>query len=393
MELEQILKRLEWLDDERRKDKTTIATLEERIKSLEISLNTLAQENKELTSQITRMSSMSARFDQYDATLAQARVEFSRSLEAVEKQRTDHERELEKIRRTDQEAVNKSIGELRKNMEALTDIKKSLQLRIEEEHRLSRNVEELNDRVLENQRADEEGRRVQKIIEESRRQDSKRVMDVQGEVTALRKRQDEIRGKLDVASDSLRKVELRLSELLAAEGERRQAQNAFIERQNLQIVERDRQWKEWQERFDEFTHQTINLDTQLQAIEATHRAVKRSQEAFDEITQKYERRINEITEMQRLVEERFRQEWVTFKSDDQKRWTNYTLSQEEQHRELSRLIEKQNERLVFLEDLTQELRDTQHQVNEETQKRLQDQLSVVQRWVEDFERVLGHPHD
>jgi hypothetical protein len=35
MEQEQLIKRLEWLDDERRKDKTTIATLEERLLSLE----------------------------------------------------------------------------------------------------------------------------------------------------------------------------------------------------------------------------------------------------------------------------------------------------------------------------------------------------------------------
>ena len=34
---------------------------------------------------------------------------------------------------------------------------------------------------------------------------------------------------------------------------------------------------------------------------------------------RFERRINEITEMERLTEERFRQEWVTFKADDQKR--------------------------------------------------------------------------
>ena len=35
MELEQLAKRLQWLDDERRKDKNTIAQFEERIVSLE----------------------------------------------------------------------------------------------------------------------------------------------------------------------------------------------------------------------------------------------------------------------------------------------------------------------------------------------------------------------
>ncbi|MCC6146209.1 MAG: hypothetical protein IT308_01440 [Anaerolineaceae bacterium] len=387
MELEQIVKRLEWLDDERRKDKTNIATLEERIKALESHLNTVNQENKELASQTTRVTSMVSRFEQIDATLAQTRVEFSRAIEVVEKQRADYAREIEKIRRADQESVQKSIGELRKSLEAFSDLKKNMQVRIEEELRLSRTLEELSNQVSESQRSSEESRRIQKMTDESHRQDTKRLLDMNAEISTLRKRQDEIRGKLDVASDSLRKVELRLNELLAAETERRQAQNAFLERQNLQGVERDRQWKEWQEKFEAFSDQNLNLDSQIQAIESTHRAVKRSQEAFEEITQKYERRINEITEMQRLVEERFRQEWATFKSDDQKRWANYLLSHDEQQRDLNRQNEKQQQRLAALEDANREVQDTLYQANQETLKRLQDLLASAQRWTEDFENL------
>jgi hypothetical protein len=31
--------------------------------------------------------------------------------------------------------------------------------------------------------------------------------------------------------------------------------------------------------------------------------------------------------LQRLTEERFRQEWITFKGDDQKRWADFFLLQ------------------------------------------------------------------
>ena len=44
--------------------------------------------------------------------------------------------------------------------------------------------------------------------------------------------------------------------------------------------------------------------------------------------------------LQRLAEERLRQEWVTFKADDQKRWTGYTLSQDEAIRELRQAVEE-----------------------------------------------------
>lgn len=393
MEIEQLIKRLDWLDDERRKDKVTISTLEERIKTLEAQNTVLTQENKEISSQVTRTASMVSRFDQVDAALGQMRVELNRSIDAVDRQRIDQAREMEKQHRADQEVVNKNIGDLRKSLEGIAELKRNMQARIEEEIRISHAVDELSNLVNENQRSGEESRRIQKISDESRRQDTKRIMDLQGEVATVRKRQDEMRGKLDVASDSLRKMEVRLNEILAAETERRQAQNAFMERQSLQVMERERLWKEWQDKFDNYSKQTITLDSQLQAIDATHRAVKRSQEAFDEITQKYERRINEITEMQRLVEERFRQEWVTFKADDQKRWTNFTLAQDEQQRETSRQHEKQNQRLVVLEDLSQELKDILNQTNEETQKRLQDMLPVVQSWIDDFENFLGRNHE
>ena len=66
---------------------------------------------------------------------------------------------------------------------------------------------------------------------------------------------------------------------------------------------------------------TASLFPDDPALEETQRAVKRSQDSFDDINRRLERRINEITEIQRLAEDRFRQEWVTFRADDQKRWT------------------------------------------------------------------------
>ncbi len=276
---------------------------------------------------------------------------------------------------------------MRKGLEPIPDLKKGLQLRMDEDFRLSRLIEEVEQKIEENQRHDEEYRRAQKLMEEGRRQDAKRLTDLQSEVAAFRKRLDEQRGKVDMNSDSARKLELRITELQNAESERRQAQTAFIDKQNLALVERERVWKEWQASFEDIIGKAVNLETQLQALDVTHRAVKRSQEAFDDITQRFDRRVNEITEMQRLVEERFRQEWVSFKSDDQKRWTNYSLTQEEQQREYNRQSEKLVERLVNLEDLTQDLRDFFHQQDEDIHKRLQDLLALSRSWIEQYERI------
>jgi len=389
MDLDQIVKRLEWLDDERRKDKSTISALEEHIVSLEGNIPALSQQIQELSGEVARTTAMLARFDQIEGTLAQVRVEFGRSVESIEKTRVDHEREVEKTRRGEVEALNRSIADVRKGLEPIPDIKKNLQLHTDEEFRLGRLIEELKQKVEATKHNDEEYQRGLHVLDEGRRHDAKRLTDVQGEVAALRKRMDEQRGKAELSIEGVRKMEIRIGEFQAAEAERRQIQSGFIDKITLQQVERDRTWKDWQTRFDDFTKEAVNLDAQLQTLEATNRAIKRSQEAFDEITQKFERRVNEITEMQRLVEERFRQEWVAFKADDQKRWANYTLAQEEQQRESGRLIEKITERIVGVEDLAQEVHDLISQISEETQKRLQSMLSMSHQWMDEYERTFG----
>jgi len=389
MDNEQLEKRLEWLEDERRKDKLLVATLQDRIANLEEKTQPIDQRFKELEGEVTRIATSLLRFNQIETAMAQMRQELSRMIQDIEKQRSEKEREIEKIRLADNESVNRSLGEIRKTLEVLPEIRKTLQARAEGENRLGREIEELEQKILLIRRADDEYKRQIKLLEESQRQDAKRLTDLQGEVTALRKRQEEQRGKIDLNADSVRKIETRISELTAAESERRQSQIAFMEKQNMLAIERERVWKDWQVRFEQIEAQSSNLDNQLQSLESTQRAVKRAQEAFEEITNRFERRINEITEMQRLVEDRFRQEWVSFKADDQKRWTNYTLAQEEQQRELLRSVGKLEERLMLLEDLIQEIQDFSHQITEETTSRLQSLLALVRNWNEEQERAIS----
>lgn len=387
MDLEQLNKKIEWLDEERRKDKTTIAMLTERLTVLEGNLTGAKQEVKNIQSETSRLAAFTGKMEQIQATISALKIELSKNIELIDKARVDQIRDSEKVRLAEIESLNKAIAEIKKNLDSITEIKRTLQVRQEEEFRLNRLLGETDKKIAEISHGDEEYKRTLRLLEEGRRLDSKRLSDLLGEVTSIRKRQDEQRGKVDITTDSTRKLELRVAELLAAETERRQAVNTFIEKQSIQQVERDRTWKEWQERFGAFEKQTTITDTQLQTLDSMQRAVKRSQDSFEEITQKFDRRINEITEMSRINEDRFRQEWGAFKNDDQKRWTNYSLSQEEQFREILRQMEKYQDRMAKIEDLSQDINDLITQVNEETQKRLLALVNMSHSWAEEFNQI------
>mgnify|MGYP001119948880 CR=1 FL=1 len=389
MDLEQLQKRLQWIEEDRRKEKDALAMLESRLTALEGSQAAPQQQIKELAGEITRLSAVVTRMDQYDASLLQARQESKRAVDELSREAKIRNDESEKIRRIEIRSLENSLAELRKELEVLAKLEKGIQVRGEDIIQVRRMVDELRAKIDEVRTEEQEYTRTFRLLEDGRRQDAKRIVDLQGEVTALRKRLDDQRGQTELLNTVQRKVESRLTELATVEAERRESMATFLDKQALTQVERERTWKEWQTRFETIEKQARDIEGQLLALDATNREVKRSQVSVDELAQRVERRINEITEIQRLSEDRFRQEWVTFKADDQKRWTNFTLTQEELRSEISRQFEKLAERSTQMEDELQEIKDLVHQANEQAEKRLQALLAMTHEWVATYERTVG----
>jgi len=94
--------------------------------------------------------------------------------------------------------------------------------------------------------------------------------------------------------------------------------------------------------------------------------------------------------MQRLGEDRIRQEWVTFKADDQKRWTGYNLSQDEAIRDLRKSMTRLEERVTEIDDSAQNLQDQLHQTTDATEQQLQELMNILHEWLTAYERIMGH---
>ena len=391
MEFEQLVKRLEWLDEEHRKTKASIIRLEERMTALEGKIETVAKQVKPLPKQIADIATTASRLDQFDAIFAKQREDMNKAIEEIEKRHQTREKELTKRHQQDFEPIFKTLNEFRQTLDSeFPPIKRDLKARILEENRLRQEIQELKPPIEAAKRAAEEATIVQHAFDENRKQEAKRVADLQGEIAALRKRIEEARAKADLNSDSWRNMDLRIKELLQSEADRKAAQNAFIDQQSLAHMDRERMYKEWKQRFDSITIQTQTFDTQVQALEEMLRSAKRAQESYNELNVKLERRISEVTEMQRLSEDRLRQEWVTFKADDQKRWIGYTLSQNEGTKDLNRALQKLEERIPPLDEAIQMLQDQLHQTADATEQQLQELMNVAHEWLSAYERIMGH---
>jgi chromosome segregation ATPase len=390
MDIEQLQKRIQWIEEDRRKEKDAIALLENKVTGLEGGLAALLQQGKDLSSEITRLSAIIIRMDQYDQALIKARVESKGAVDDLDKVIKIRLDESEKFRQSEARTFENSVLDLQKQLETIPKLEKNIQARIDIEIAIRRSLDELRNNIDSVRIEEEEYTRTIRLLEDGRRQDAKRIVDLQGEVNALRKRMDDQRGQTELINTNLHKLDTRLNELVTIGGEHRDLINNFLDKQSIAQIDRDRLWKEWQTRFDTIEKQAVDIESQLVSLDTTHREVKRTEKVLEELTQRVERRINEITEIQRLSEDRFRQEWVSFKGDDQKRWTNYTLTQEEQRNEATRQYDKLADQTTHLEDGLQEMNDMLQQANELVEKRLQAILAMAHDWVTTYERTMGH---
>jgi len=390
MDFEQIVKRLQWLDEEHRKDKAAIIALEERIASHEGNIETVKQQIKPLDKQIASALSTTARIDQFDVIVANQREEMKKALDEIEKRFQKREQEIIKQYQKSLEPFHKEIDELKQGLTEIPPLKRDIKARILEETRLHQEIKDVKPPIDDVVRVVDDVARTQRAYEENRKQDLKRVADLQGDLASLRAHIDAARSKADLTADSFRNLDNRIKELMVSESERKAAQSNFIEKQTVAQIDREHAYKEWRDKFNEFQKQVSFLDTQTVALDDALRSAKKAQETYNELNTKLERRINEVTEMQRLAEDRLRQEWVSFKADDQKRWTGYTLSQDEGSKDLRRVLQKLEERIPPLAESIQTIQDQMHQTTDATEQQLQELMNVAHEWLSAYERIMGH---
>lgn len=389
MEFDQIGKRLEWLDDQQRKNKTELVGLGERLTSIETSVNALVQQLKAVSQGLAEITPSMARINQFDQMMTKQRTDLSKMIETVDKNTIRREQESLKLRNTELDGLRKMISQLGRTIDP-EDIYKKIQENTRENQRLNLGVQDIRKSVDEVVVQSKELGLAQKSMEEPRRQDAKRLADLQGEIASVRKRADDARERTTVHTDTIRNLENRINELLETETTRREEQATFLAQQAIVMMERDRGWKDWQEKYELFKQQASNLEVQVVALDDSIRAAKRAQETYNDLNQKLERRIAEVGEMQRLAEDRIRQEWVAFKAEEQKRWTSHSLSQEEVMRDLRKDMDKLEQKATTLDDAGQTLQDQLNQTTETTEKQLQELMNVSNEWLVAYERIMGH---
>lgn len=385
MDLEKALQKISDLESEIAVLKKALTTQTSRTNNLDEKVNSFLSTSRDQKKELERIGNTVNNLSQFDATIAKMRIEFNKKVEETEKSIIADEKMRDNLRRDEIKAINLALEKNKQDI--LKDIDQKLKMQLDETTRLVQKYKEMESSVSQKIRGDEEMKGSLAGLASEFGQYKKKLESISADIEIYKKVQGEIREKQDAILTSMRNNDARIEEIVNSEAERKQTFLNYIEQNTINQRERERMWKDWQQQFEESIQQIYRLLPELQNQQLE---LNKSKSAFDEITQRFERRINEITELYRMLDEKFRQEWNTYKTDSDKKWSNVSIAFEEKQGGISDQIDKIKERLLIVEDNTHEMQEVLILMSKEIQKGMQGLMNMVNGWMDAFGEIKSN---
>jgi chromosome segregation ATPase len=382
MDLETVVKRLDELENQLSSIKKAITSQNAKANQVEEKAMGFLDKVKEQNGEISRINSMITGLGQFDTAITRTRIDLNHQVEEAEKRIQLNQKMQENVKAEENKALLASMEKVKKDL--IQSFDQKLTLLNDEFSKQALKIKDVDHKIDIKIKNEDDFKMNLNILQQEVRQNKKIQENNIADNDAFKRRNDEMRSRLDIINRDMKTYDNRLSEILATESERKQSYISFLEQQSITKNERDRTWSEWSTQFEETIIQVYKILPDLQNQQAE---MKKTKALFDEVSQKFDRRANEITEMYRLMDEKFRKEWATYKSDLEKRWSNVSLIMEDKQGGSDEKFLKINERIVEIEDNTQEMQEALILMSREIQKGMQSLMNMVNGWMDAFGQI------
>lgn len=389
MDLNQAARLIEWLDEERRRDKATIATLQERLAQQQETMETLTRRITSMESDTTTLRGQVSNNTREVEIIDQLRREMQQLIESVEAKRLTAERELERRNEIAREAIARPVRELTDKLTRVERQTTELPAINTEKDRLASTVSALQQRVDDLYKRMEDPERRLTFLEEQRRTDARRLGELETEAPETRKTLEGIKPKMVLLEDLTIRNERKVQEVQNGDRERREQMQQFIDQQTLLMQQRDRQVNDLIKQFGENDEVMKRNNERFEMWSEAYREMKKIIDDFQRIGDRLERRINEVAESQRLSEERFRTEWNDLRADDQKRWKQFNTATDDVWRQHDNEFGRFVKQLADIQALFAPVQDSLNRLWSIERERAEMYRDRYQRLISDHESTLN----
>ncbi len=330
MDLGQLTQLTTWLDEEHRRSKAELARLQQLVANEEGELRDQARTLKELEGRLAGMQTQVLKASQLQAAMQQLREEVVHLLAQADERRQQEEREAERLRVVERDSTSRAVNEIRRDLQRLPRAEEELKLHKAEQKRLGESMLAMQQNMNSLTKEQDNKLRTVSFLEDGRQQDIKRIAQLQQESLEALKRLEQQDSRLQTLADAVQRQERDSSELKEMVSQLRTAQRDFIEKQLLESEGAKRQMAEWGERMAFFEKRFADFAARMETFSTAFREDRQVVENIRSFQEGIRRDLAQVTELQRLGEDRQRRQLEEWQEENEKRWRKELLHWEHQ---------------------------------------------------------------
>jgi chromosome segregation ATPase len=343
--LGQLAQQIKWMEDERRKDKAQIATLQERLTGQAHEIGEMGRRLQETDLALKAAQVTMARLLNTDRVLEEFKADIVAMINRLDDERKKYEREAERIRNLSAETLQRQLNEIKIEIPRIGKIEEEMPNRRAEEKRLAELVQRLQPQIDTAVQLTEERTRGVPYLEEGRRQDVKRLLVVEQESVNHLKKLDLLAGKLQVLEDMLGKIPPRFEPLTSRLSEH----DKQLDDLRASDFRAQQQVKSFEGLVNQLRDQVTDYTTVLNKLREQALINQRAEADLNSFQETLRMRVAELSEVERLFEERVKKQFDDFLGEFEKRWSKVDPKIEERWHEHDRAHHAQDERLERIE--------------------------------------------
>jgi len=325
MDLGQLSQMTTWLDEEHRRSKAEIIQLQQLLTNEERELQDQARTLKELEARIAGMQTSLLRASQLQAAMQQLREEIVHLLAQADDRRQQEGREAERLRAIERDNVSRALNEIRRDLQRLPRVEEEISLRKAEQQRVGESVLAMQQNLNALTKEVENKLRSIPFLEDGRQQDAKRIAQLQQESLEALKRLEQQGSRLQMLEDAVQRQERDSGEIKELVSQLKSSQREFVEKQLLETEHFKRQMAEWDERVVFFEKKFADFAARMEQFSSSFREDRQVVESVERFQEGIKREQAQVTELQRLAEERQRRQLEEWQEENEKRWRKELL--------------------------------------------------------------------
>ena len=387
LSLGQLAQQIKWMEDERRKDKAQIATLQEQLTGQTRDIAEAARRLQEMDNVLKSSQATMARLLNTDRVLEEFKTDIVAMTNRLDDERKKSERETDRIRNLAIETLQRQINEIKVEMPRIGKIEEELPNRRAEEKRLAELMQRLQPQIDASVQLMEERTRGVPYLEEGRRQDLKRLLGVEQETIAQLKKLDLLAGKQQVLEDAIGKIVPRF-EPVAARLSDHDKQLDDLRSGDFRLQQ---QVKSFESMLNQLRDQVVDYTAVLNKLREQALINQRAEAELNTFQEALRMRVAELSEVERLFEERVKKQFEDFLAEFEKRWGKLEPHIETRWHEHERYHRAEEERLERLEAAPEPLQEQITMLRDDHDKFLQAFIEAVTGLVDTKSALPNYP--